>query len=80
MKRILASAAVGAALLAAASSEASAWVCSAAGAGSTGYGRDPFYVQDAKIVVLRTCERRSPIPDLHDCVVPAWNAVGERLT
>jgi hypothetical protein len=62
MKRILASAAVGAALLAAASSEASAWVCLAAGAGSSGYGRDPYYVQDAKIIALRTCERRSPIP------------------
>ena len=51
-----------AALLAAASSEASAWVCLAAGAGSSGYGRDPYYVQDAKIIALRTCERRSPIP------------------
>jgi hypothetical protein len=62
MKRVLATAAVGAALLAAASSEASAWVCLAAGAGSSGYGRDPYYVQDAKIIALRTCERRSPIP------------------
>ena len=57
-----ATAAVGAALLAAASSEASAWVCLAAGAGSSAYGRDPYYVQDAKIIALRTCERRSPIP------------------
>jgi hypothetical protein len=79
MKRVLASAAVGAALLAAASFEASAWVCLAAGAGSSGYGRDPYYVQDAKIIALRTCERRSPIPDLHDYVVPAGTAVGERL-
>jgi hypothetical protein len=62
MKRVLASAAMGAALLASASSEASAWVCLAAGAGSSGYGRDPYYVQDAKIIALRTCERRSPIP------------------
>ena len=59
MNRVLATAAVGAALLAAASSEASAWVCLAAGAGSSGYGRDPYYVQDAKIIALRTCERRS---------------------
>ena len=62
MKRVLATAAVGAALLAAASSEASAWVCLAAGVSSSGYGRDPYYVQDAKIIALRTCERRSPIP------------------
>ena len=47
MKRVLATAAVGAALLAAASSEASAWVVLVAGAGSSGYGRDPYYVQDA---------------------------------
>ena len=33
----------------------------AAGAGSSAYGRDPYYVQDAKIIALRTCERRSPI-------------------
>jgi hypothetical protein len=32
----------------------SAWVCLAAGAGSSGYGRDPYYVQDAKIIALRT--------------------------
>jgi hypothetical protein len=62
MKRILASAAVGAALLAAASSEASAWVCLAAGVGSSAYGRDYYNVIDAKIMALRGCERRSPIP------------------
>jgi hypothetical protein len=62
MKRVLASAAVGAALLAAASSEASAWVCLAAGAGSSAYGRDYYNVVDAKLIALRGCERRSLIP------------------
>ena len=74
MKRALATAAIGAALLAAASSEASAWVCMAVGAGSSGYGRDPWYVQDAKIIALRTCERRSPIPV---CTI-AWCRPGMR--
>jgi hypothetical protein len=42
--------------------KASAGVCLAAGAGSSGYGRAPYYVQDAKIIALRTCDRGSPIP------------------
>jgi hypothetical protein len=62
MKRILASAAIGAALLAAASSEASAWVCLAAGVGFSAVGRDHYSVVDAKIMALRRCERSSPVP------------------
>ena len=46
----------------------------AVGAGSSGYGRDPWYVQDAKIIALRTCERRSPIPV---CTI-AWCRPGMR--
>jgi hypothetical protein len=62
MKRMLASAVIGAALLAAASSEASAWVCLAAGAASSAVGRDYYNVVDAKLMALRRCERASPIP------------------
>ena len=58
MKRVRATAAIGAALLAAASSEASAWVSLAAGAGSSGYGRDPYYVQDAKCRIASGGSRR----------------------
>ena len=78
MKRVLATAAVGAALLAAASSEASAWVCLAAGAGSSGYARDPYDVQDAKIIALRTCEGRSPFRSARSC--GAGRECGRRAT
>jgi hypothetical protein len=61
MVRILASMAVAAALLAGASSEASAWVCRAAGLASGGWARS-VNVVDAKIWALRRCERNSPVP------------------
>ena len=58
MKRILAT--ISTALLAAASSEVSVWVCLAAGAGAGAYGRD-YNVVNAKFMALRGCERRAPI-------------------
>jgi hypothetical protein len=61
MVRILASLAVATTMLAGASSEASAWVCRAAGLGSGGWARS-YNVVDAKIWALRRCERNSPIP------------------
>jgi hypothetical protein len=61
MGRILASLVVAAALLTLASSEASAWVCRAAGLGSGGWARS-YNVVDAKIWALRRCERNSPVP------------------
>jgi hypothetical protein len=62
MGRLLASIFVATSLLAVASSEASAWVCLAAGVSSSAYGRDYYNVVDAKLMALRGCERRSPIP------------------
>jgi hypothetical protein len=62
MKRMLASAAIGAALVAAASTEASAWVCRAVGFGSSAMGRDYNSVVYAKLMALRECERNSPVP------------------
>ena len=62
MKRMLASAAIGAALVATASSEASAWVCLAVGVGSKALGRDYNSVVVAKLMALRECERNSPLP------------------
>ena len=59
MTRLLASLFIATSLLAVASS---AWVCLAAGAGSSAYGRDYYNVVDAKLMALRGCERRSPIP------------------
>jgi hypothetical protein len=53
--------AVAASLLTLASSEASAWVCVAAGLGSSGYAR-AYDIIDAKLFALRRCERRSPLP------------------
>ena len=61
MGRTIASLAFAAGLLAVASSEASAVVCRAVGAGSTGVGRAYLY-SDAKWIALRRCERRSPVP------------------
>jgi hypothetical protein len=61
MGRILASLVLAISLLALASSEASAWVCQAAGVASGGWGRS-YNIIDAKIIALRRCERRSPVP------------------
>jgi hypothetical protein len=61
MRHILASLVVAAALLAGASSEASAWVCRATGLGAGGWGRS-YSIIDAKLIALRKCERRSPVP------------------
>ena len=52
---------VAALLLAAASSEASAWVCRATGLGSGGLARS-YSVVDAKLWALRRCEHHSPVP------------------
>ena len=61
MGRYLASIVLAAGLLATASSEASAWVCGAAGVGAGGWGRS-YSIIDAKLWALRSCERRSPLP------------------
>ena len=53
--------AVAAAMFAFGASEASAWVCRADGVGSRGFGRANF-IADAKLIALRKCERRSPVP------------------
>jgi hypothetical protein len=57
----LATLAVAIALLACGASEASAWVCRAGGVGVTTFGRSRSIVT-AKIIALRRCERRSPVP------------------
>jgi hypothetical protein len=59
--RTLAALVVAASLLTLASSEAAAWVCRAAGLGSSGYAR-AYDIIDAKLFALRQCERRSPLP------------------
>ena len=61
MGRILASLLVAASLLALASSEASAWVCQAAGVGSAGWARN-YSIIDAKLIALRRCEHHSLVP------------------
>jgi hypothetical protein len=61
MRRILAPLVIAASLLALASSEASAWVCQAAGVGSAGWGRN-YSIIDAKLIALRRCEHHSPLP------------------
>jgi hypothetical protein len=61
MGRILASLLVAASLLSVASSEASAWVCRAAGLGSGGCWRS-YSIIDAKLLALRRCEHYSPLP------------------
>ena len=60
------------ALLALASSDASAFiypsfVCQAVGARSVGYGRS-FFVGDAKLMALSQCARRSGICTISYCV------------
>jgi hypothetical protein len=61
MGRTLATFVVAASLLTLASPEAAAWVCRAAGLGSSGYAR-AYDIVDAKLFALRQCERRSPLP------------------
>ena len=61
MKAILATLAVSAALLTFGASEASAWVCRAGGVGVTTVGRS-WNILDAKLIALRKCEHRSPVP------------------
>ncbi|MET0165379.1 MAG: hypothetical protein ABW318_10290 [Vicinamibacterales bacterium] len=61
MRRTLVAVVVAASLLTLTSSEASAWVCYAAGLGSSGYAR-AYDIIDAKLFALRRCERRSPLP------------------
>jgi hypothetical protein len=75
MGKILVSLAFATALLALASSEASAFlyssfVCQAVGARSVGYGR-AYFVADAKWQALIQCERRSGICIISYCV-PAY--------
>jgi hypothetical protein len=75
MGRVLASLVVAAFLLSVASSEASAWVCRAAGLGSGGWGRS-YSIIDAKLWALRRCENYSRCRSARSCgVVP----VAERL-
>ena len=61
MRTTLAALAVATALLAFGASEASAWVCRAGGVGGTTVGRS-WNIIDAKLIALRKCERRSPVP------------------
>jgi len=49
------------AVLAGGASEASAWVCRAGGVGVTTFGSSRS-IENAKIIALRRCERRSPVP------------------
>jgi hypothetical protein len=61
MRTTLATLAVATALLAFGASEASAWVCRAGGVGGSTIGRS-WNIIDAKVIALRKCERRSPVP------------------
>jgi len=61
MRTSLATLAVVVAVLACGASEASAWVCRAGGVGVTTFGSSRS-VENAKIIALRRCERRSPLP------------------
>jgi hypothetical protein len=61
MGRTFASLLVAACLVAAASSEASAWACRATGLGSGGFARS-YSIIDAKLWALRRCERHSLVP------------------
>jgi hypothetical protein len=72
MGKILPSLAFATALLALASSEASAFlyssfVCQAVGARSVGWGRS-FFVGEAKVIALSRCARRSGICTISYCV------------
>jgi len=48
-------------VLAFGASDASAWVCRAGGVGVTTFGSS-LSIARAKIIALRRCERRSPVP------------------
>jgi hypothetical protein len=61
MGRFLASIAIAAALMAAVTSDASAWVCRATGVASGGWARSASII-DAKFWALRRCEHHSPVP------------------
>jgi len=61
MGRILLSQVAATVFLAAASTDASAWVCRAIGAGSGGWARSASII-DAKLFALRRCERNSLVP------------------
>ena len=61
MARMFAALLLATALLGVASSEASAWTCRAAGLGAGGWGRS-YSIIDAKLIALRKCEWRSPVP------------------
>jgi hypothetical protein len=61
MKAILTALVVGISLLVFGASEASAWVCRAGGVGGTTVGRH-WNILDAKMIALRKCEHRSPVP------------------
>jgi hypothetical protein len=61
MRTSLATLAVVVAMLACGASDASAWVCRAGGVGVTTFGSSRSVV-NAKIIALRRCERRSPLP------------------
>jgi len=68
MGKILFSLAFATAMLALASSEASAFfVCQAVGVRSVAYGR-AYFVADAKWMALTRCERRSGICTISYCV------------
>jgi hypothetical protein len=71
MGKILCSLAFATALIALASSEASAFfssfVCQAVGARSVAYGR-AFFIGDAKVIALSRCARRSGICTISYCV------------
>jgi hypothetical protein len=70
MGKIVGSLAFATALLALASSQASAFtsfVCQAVGARSVAYGRS-FFVADAKLIALSRCARRSGICTISYCV------------
>jgi len=76
MGRILFSLAFATALLALASSEASAFlyssfVCQAVGVRSVGWGRS-FFIGEAKVIALSRCARRSGICTISYCVPGYW--------
>ena len=67
MGKILLSLAFATALVALASSEASAFVCQAVGVRSVAWGRS-YFVADAKLMALSRCARRSGICTISYCV------------
>jgi hypothetical protein len=67
MGKILFSLAFAIALVALASSEASAFVCQAVGVRSVAWGRS-YFVADAKLMALSRCARRSGICTISYCV------------